>query len=164
ALVLDLGDGARHVEPVRESRRDVALTEVVRRKDYRHPLPEGRRPAPDVDRHIEDFAREDANELALRVTQLQMQTAQRPADRLRVIVLHERRGDAELAIPIRAVRFDEEAAAVAVHVRLDDEHVGDDGSLDAHDQSSCSRTWNRYWPYALDAIARASRSRSARVM
>ena len=69
--------------------------------------------------------------------------------------------DAVLAVPLGVVGLEEEAAAVAMHVGLDDQHAGQCRWGRRARQDSCSSTRNRYWPYALDSIARASRGELA---
>ena len=56
---------------------------------------------------------------------LQMQAAQRPLNTAAVIVLHEGRLDAGRRELLCMPGFHEEAAAVAEHLRLDDEHAID---------------------------------------
>src|SRR5471030_2883690 len=77
AFVLDLRDRADDAEPVGESGRHVALLEILRRQRHGHPAAEGRRSAPDIDRHVEDLAFDDAYQFALWTVELQMQTPER---------------------------------------------------------------------------------------
>src|SRR5262249_25685246 len=96
------------------------------------PSPVGGRAAPDVDGYVEHFALDHAYELGLRTAKLQMEAAQRALDRARVVVLYERRVDAVRAVPIRVIRLEEEAAAVAMNVGLDDEYPGQVGGNHTH--------------------------------
>ena len=146
ALVFDLRDRAEDAEAVREPGRHVALPEVVGRERDANPSAERRRAAADVDGDVEDLALDDADQLALRPPDLQMQAAQRAADRPRMVVLHERAGDAVLAVRVGVIGLDEEAAVVVVDVGLDDERRPADRSGRRARQRSCSRTRNRYWP------------------
>src|SRR5207248_279285 len=75
---------------------------------------------------------DDANQLALRVWMLQVQSSERAAGRARLIVLHERTADAVAAIAVRVKRFDEKAAAVAMDVRLDDDDAWEFRGNDLH--------------------------------
>src|SRR5260221_454634 len=61
-----------------------------------------------------------------------LQPAERAGRRSRMIVLHEGRGNAVLPVSIGMVGLDEEAAAVAMNVRLDDDDARQSGRKDAH--------------------------------
>src|SRR6185295_1259542 len=77
AFVLDLGDRADDAEAVGEPGRYVALPEVFRRERDRDPPPEHRGAAPDVHGNVVHLALDDANQLALRPADLQVQPAER---------------------------------------------------------------------------------------
>src|SRR5262249_49941087 len=96
--------------------------------------------------------------------QLEVQAAQRPPTRAGVIVLNERAVDAVFAVLRGVVGLEEEAAAIGVHVGFDHHDARKFGLHHPHGHASCSSIRRRYWPYALDPIARASRARSAAVM
>ncbi|MNG21586.1 hypothetical protein D3C84_1059730 [compost metagenome] len=85
-------------------------------------LATGRRRRVDVHRHVIHRAAADADQLALGAGALEMQAAQYPARRARVVVLHEGQGDARLAIALDLKGFDEETTLIAEHLRLDDQH------------------------------------------
>ncbi|MNY83766.1 hypothetical protein D3C86_2267700 [compost metagenome] len=61
-----------------------------------------------------------------------MQTAQHTARRARMVVLHEGQGDAGLAVALDLKGLDEEAALIAKHLRLDDQHARQCGFDDVH--------------------------------
>ena len=61
------------------------------------------------------------DELALRPSHLQMQTADGLPGRARVIVLNEGSGDAVGAIALEMIRLEEETTSIAVHIGLDDQ-------------------------------------------
>ena len=82
-----------------------------------------------------------------------------------MVVLDERPGDAALAILVGVERLEEEAARVAMDVRLDDDDPGEAALEELHrapvpSSMSCSR----YWPYSLWRIERAMRSTSSAPM
>src|SRR5262249_22798112 len=77
ALVLDLRGRADHAEPMGEAGRDITLFEVVRRQAHGHPPAERRRPAPDVDGDVEYLSFDDADQLSLRTTNLEVQATKR---------------------------------------------------------------------------------------
>ncbi|MNE94438.1 hypothetical protein D3C80_1924000 [compost metagenome] len=85
-------------------------------------LAAGRRGRVDVHRHVIHRAAADADQLALGAGALEMQAAQYPARRARVVVLHEGQGDARLAIALDLKGLDEETTLIAEHLRLDDQH------------------------------------------
>jgi hypothetical protein len=49
-----------------------------------------------------------------------------------MVVLYERSRDAVGAVPFGMVRLEEEATMVAVHIGLDDQHLGQGGGRDTH--------------------------------
>src|ERR1041384_618110 len=95
-----------------------------------------------------------------------MQTAQRVDRRLRPVVLNEGGRHAVLAIARRVVRLHEKATRIAVNHRFDHEDAGQLCRDDAHRrrQPSTSSSPDRYCPYVLDPIPRASRARSSAVI
>src|SRR5262245_42025029 len=149
ALVFDLRDRRDDAESVRESRRDEALLEIRGGQVGGNPRTEGRGAAADVDGDVENLALDHPDQLSLRPPYLQMQAAQRAADRSRMIVLHEGAGNAVLAIPISVVRLEKESAGVFVDVGLDQDHARQAGWLDAHVSSrvrGCGTgTGRRHW-------------------
>ena len=72
-----------------------------------------------VDHDVPHAPARAAHELALAGTRLEVDAAQRPAARPRVVVLRELLRDAVLGRDIRAERLDEESARVAVHLRFE---------------------------------------------
>jgi hypothetical protein len=129
---------------------------------HAEPAAEGGRAAPDVDRDVEHLALDRAHQLALRSADLRVQAAQRPAHRVRVVVLHEGTRDAAGAVLVEVVRLHEEAARVAVHVRLHDDHARQRGLQELHRPAASSSTiCSRYCPYSLCRIERATFSTSS---
>ena len=95
---------------------------------------------------VRDLAGEHANQLGLRVrADLPVQAAQRPADRARVVVLHECDVDAGVAVAGSVVALDEEPARVAVDRGIDDQDVrqGLCGGDDHASTRSCSSIRSR---------------------
>src|ERR1700687_5655770 len=80
-----------------------------------------------------------------------------------MIVLDEGPGNAQGPVLVGVKRLEEETTAIAMHVGLDDDHVRQPGGDGPH-YTSCSSRRQRYWPYALVSIARASLARAARSM
>src|SRR6266581_2998150 len=75
ALVLDLGDRAHHAEAVGEAGGHVTLPEIVGRQGDADPTAEGWRVRADVDGHVKNLALDHVNQLPLRTTTLQVQSA-----------------------------------------------------------------------------------------
>jgi hypothetical protein len=139
-LVEDLGHVGEHEESVGEALGDPELPLVLGGQHVALPLPERGRAAPQVHRHVEDLALDDANQLPLWKRQLVVKAAQHPARRPAVVVLHEGHGAGErLRERPLVVALEEEAAGVAEHLRLDDHDVRDPGGGDLHQNTFCSR-------------------------
>ena len=112
-------------EAVREAGRDVELAEVLRRQRHADPPAEGRRAAPDVDRDVEDLARDRADQLALRPAAA-ASAARAACPRTEREWLSCTNGPVDAAVAVLAlgvVGLEEEPARVAEDVRLDDEHA-----------------------------------------
>jgi hypothetical protein len=119
-LVDDLGEVAEHEESVGESDRNPQHVLGFRAQVCSLPPAEGRRAAADIDRDVEDLARGDANQLALRQAQLVVQPAQHTLARARVVVLDEPRPDSRLLEFPLVPALEEKAARVAEDFRLDE--------------------------------------------
>src|SRR5436189_146919 len=136
-----------HAEPVGEPGGNVALPEILGRERHRHPSSERGRAAAHVDGNVVDLPFDDANQLGLLAIELQMQTAQRAANRTRMIVLHERPLDPTGAIPLGVIGLDKKPAAVGVDLRLDDENTwnlrGDDTHVRTRDRGRETDTGRR---------------------
>ena len=106
---------------MREAGRDVNLLEVVGGQRRAHPLPERRRAAADVNRDIENRPLDNPNQLPLHVSQLEVQTADRAADRFRVIVLNEGRRQSVLFEFLGVIGFEKKPAHILKDVRFNDD-------------------------------------------
>ena len=62
--------------------------------------------------------------------ELQVQASDSPADGLRVVVLHERSGDARRQIFFGVIGLEKEPARVAMHVGLDHDDAGQVGRFE----------------------------------
>ena len=121
ALVLEHHLLAQHAEPVREAPRDKELPVVLPRKLDGHVPPEGRRPLPDVHRHIEDRALYHPDQLRLCVRRLlEVQPPDDPVARPALVVLHEMHVSNLLRELPLGERFEEIPAAIPEYPRLDD--------------------------------------------
>src|SRR5262245_47749093 len=139
AFVHDLRDLAGHAEPMSESGRDVNLPEVFSRQPDADPLPEMRRTAPNVDRHVVDLALDHVDQFALRSPNLRVQPADRAALRPRMVVLDEDRVNPALAILPLVIGLEEKTSLVAEDLRLDDDHSGNVRGNELHRAlASCS--------------------------
>src|SRR5262245_10841243 len=89
------------------------------------PATERRAARPDIDRHVEHTALRHAHQLALRMRcALEVQPAQYASARARMVVLHERDALAgRLVEGALVVALHEEAACVAEHLRLQNQHA-----------------------------------------
>src|SRR6266568_3625567 len=79
--------------------------------------------AADVRSYIKDFARDDADELALRLADLIMQPAQHASSRARVVVLDETNADSRALELLLVPALEEEPARVAEYAGLDEQHA-----------------------------------------
>ena len=124
-LVDHLGVRLERAVAVQQSRRDPELLPVLRRQHGAGMLPVGRRAAPDIHRDIPDRAAHHADQLALRVRpDLQVQPAHHAAvGRSRVVVLHERPGDAGLGEALLVPGLGEEAAPIEETRRGQQQHA-----------------------------------------
>src|SRR3954470_13003995 len=118
-LVGEVGDVAEHAEAVREANREEELPVAVVVELVPRPLPEGRRVAPQVDRHVPDPPPKAAHELRLPRAGLKVEPAQGAAPRARVGVLHELHVDVQLAPVAFAEALQQKAALVDVDLGLD---------------------------------------------
>src|SRR5690606_25558718 len=102
----------------------------------------------------------------LRVLFLEVEPAQDAALGARVVVLHERAGDARLGVAPGVVALQEEPARVAEDAGLDEEHARQRGLGDGHRASTACRSTRsrRYVPWALLASGRAGASTCAASM
>ena len=118
-LSLAIPNDAVVLEAVQQARRYVDLLEVLGREHDREVLAVGRRAEPRVDGHVEHLARDHAQELALCVRVLRVESAQRAALRVRVVVLMERTVDAGGSVFVGVVGLEKEPTAIAMDVRVD---------------------------------------------
>jgi hypothetical protein len=130
--VFELCDVARHTEAVRKADRDIALPEILGRKNHSRPQPKCARSRPDIDGDVVDFAWHHANELRLRTPNLKVEAANSPCDGPRVVVLDEFVEDASCAEDVGAVTLDEEPPRVAVDLRLDNQNFAQFCGRNAH--------------------------------
>ena len=99
---------------MRETGRDPEhLLALVRQRDA-DPFAEGRRASSEVHGHVEDAPRRGPDELSLRLLDLIVQAAQRPALRVAVVVLHERDVEPRFAEVALIPGFEKETPLVAV--------------------------------------------------
>jgi hypothetical protein len=78
---------------------------------------------------------------------LVMQPAQHAARRARMIVLHELGVDTRrLRERLAVVALEKEAALVAEHLRLDQQHARERGCDRPHQNTWSSSKCSRYWP------------------
>ena len=82
-----------------------------------------RRSRPQVDRHIPDMACQHPHQLALRLAQLVVQSAQHPAGRKRLVILNKRGGHAQPRKGLRVEHLREPSAVVAKPARTENFHV-----------------------------------------
>ena len=85
-----------------------------------------------IDGDVKNFARDDPDELPLRMRQLIMQSAKNPFPRARVIVLHEFDVDSRGGKFRPVVRLHEKAAFVFEDPRFDDNNPGQFGRKELH--------------------------------
>ena len=91
------------------------------------PAAEVGRVTTEIDGYIPDVAGEDANEFALRMTQLVVEPAENAACGKRLIVLSEDRRKTEGGEGVRIKKLSEPAALVAVAPGLQDFHIAQGG-------------------------------------
>jgi hypothetical protein len=95
-------------------------------------LPESWAAAADVHRNVAHAAAQNADQFAQDLRILQMQPAQHAISRARKIVLHERTNDPVHCVAICLEGFEEKSTLIAVHLRLDDQDVGNCGHENIH--------------------------------
>ncbi|RMS05884.1 hypothetical protein ALP75_203295 [Pseudomonas syringae pv. actinidiae] len=106
-----------HHETMRKTFRNPQLTGVFSGQLDADPLPEVRRTAADVHRHIQHCADSDAHQLTLCVFDLIMQAAQHASLRARVVVLHKLPGQASGLLKSPGVEaFIEEASFITEYL------------------------------------------------
>src|SRR5581483_9417237 len=71
---------------------------------------------------VENRTLDDANELGLRVSDLEVESSERVRDGTRVVVLHERAIDPRRAVFLGLVGFEKESAVVAVDGGFDQQY------------------------------------------
>src|SRR5262249_30701649 len=103
----------------------------------------------DVERHVEDFPRNHAHQLALRAPSLRVKPPQRSARRARVVVLHEVVGDAALPVLGGMESLEKEAALVAEDLGFHDQHFGklagqEPGHVHLSKRYPCPRTVRKW--------------------
>ena len=144
ALVEEVRRVAQDAEAVREPGRNPELAWRGLGQLDGDPAPEARRAPPDVHRDVPHRATEDLHQLPLRPGLLEVQAAQRAQHRAGVVVLHERADDSRLGVPACLECLVEESAGVAVHLRFDQEDLGEVGGCDLHPIAPrCSRRSSR---------------------
>ena len=132
----------------------------ARREDDADRAAEGGRAAAKVDGDVEHLAGDAPHELALRVLDLVMETAQHAMPRLRMVILHEGRVDAGVRQRTRVPALEEIPAVVREHARLEALDVGQVGCDDLHRNRTLGsrKSSSRYLPYPFFASAIPRRS------
>src|SRR5580765_2872374 len=131
-LVEHLGGVAQHAEPMSETDGNPEHALRLGAQARAFPLAERRRSATDIDRDVENLARGDANQFPLRLTHLIVKTAQDALFGARMVVLHELHPDSGALEFLLVPAFEEEAAGVAEHLRLEEKEPGESGRRDFH--------------------------------
>ena len=107
---------------MQEALGDEKLQTVLRAQLDPVPLPEGRRPAPRIDRHVEEPSAPATHELGLRMgRRLKMKPAKRARlGRDRMVVLHEYDIETGFSHPFRVPGFTKETTRISEPLRLED--------------------------------------------
>src|SRR5207253_10059596 len=108
-----------HEKAMREPRRDPQHLLVARSQYHADRTPERRRASPHINRDVVRLARYDPDQLALRVLDLIMQSAQHVPRRAGVIILNELGIDPGLGKRPAIVAFEKKAPRICEHARLD---------------------------------------------
>src|SRR5690606_39211728 len=130
ALVEEVGLVGEDAEAVGEAGRDPELAVVLVRERDAVGAAEGGRAAPEVHDDVVDGAAGTLDELALGVAPLEVEAAEGAPPRTRVVVLHERGGDAVRAVALGVVALEEEPARVGEDAGLDEQDARDLGLVD----------------------------------
>ena len=138
---MDVGDVGEHAEAVREAHRDVELAVELVVELVALPLAVGGRVAAQVDGDVPDPPPQAADQLRLPGLGLEVQAAEDPGAGARVVVLDELDVDPELGPGVRAERLDQEAALVAVHLRLEQDEAVEPGLEPLGHQPSAEPYW-----------------------
>ena len=123
AIVKKFGFIAEHAKTVGESDRHVKLFFITGGQDLADPASEGRRAEPDVYNNVKNFAAEHADQLALRMPDLVMESAQSMPDGLGMVNLDKISVNALRRESIPPVGFHEKSAAVLEDLGLDKQNV-----------------------------------------
>ncbi len=116
-----------HAEAVSKAARKPQHAFVLTGKFDGFIFPEGRRAAPQVDRNIENLAGDRANEFALGLANLVVQSANDVLFGKRMIVLHERLTNAEARKGALVVAFQKKSAIIAEYARFEKQKSGKAG-------------------------------------
>src|SRR2546425_257165 len=146
-LVLHVRDLGNHDKAVREPRWNPRHLLGEAFQVEAHPFAEGAGAFAQIHRDIPDLAESDANQLSLRPTDLVVKAAQDVLGGARMVVLHEL--DVEpggVLERLAVVAFQEEAARVLEHLRLEDQDLRNFRADDLHQKSRSESTLSRYSP------------------
>lgn len=132
AVVADNLTG-KGVKAVGETFWNPQHTAVLRGKYRAVPLPESGRVAAQIHSHVKQTPVNGADEFALRVGKLVVQSAQYAALGMRQVVLYKLHGGDVLFKPCLAVGFAKAATAVAVNLGFKQQQVGQGGGDNVHD-------------------------------
>src|SRR5204863_4700743 len=111
------------------------------------PFAEGPGALAQVYRDVPDLSKSDADQFPLRPPDLIMQPAQNIFLGMGVIVLDELRVDPGRFLEhLAVVAFEEKAACVLEHLRLEDQNIGNFRPDDLHQKSRSESTFSRYSP------------------
>jgi UDP-glucose 4-epimerase len=144
-FVQKLGRFTEHHKAVCKTWRDPQLLVFFCVQVHAHPLAQGGRALAQVHHHIKHLALHHTHQLALRVLDLVMQTAQHTLGRLAVVVLHKGHVHTGFVGKVALVEgLEEKAPGITKHLRLQNQHFRDGGGRDGvgHYLSK----FKRYWP------------------
>ena len=132
-LVEEFRGLGEHEKPVGQAWWNPELLFVVGGQFHAHPATEGGRTGPDVYGNVEHCTGHHPHELSLRLLDLIVQAAEHAACTATVVVLHEVRRSPDRSLERQLVEaLEEEAAAIAEHLRRQEQHVGNGSGGDVH--------------------------------
>jgi hypothetical protein len=125
---------------------DPEMAMILGAQHNSRPLAEGRRATADVYRHVEHFALQHADQLALRIWPLVVEAAQHAASGAGYVGLHEVAMNARLAELRLVVALVEKATVVPEHLWLNHQHTRQTGRDHLHLACPSFASLHRYWP------------------
>src|SRR5581483_8275790 len=96
---------------------------ILAREVHAVPASKTRRTTPQVNEHVQDFSADNSHQLALRLSDLVMQSAQDRALRIGMIVLYELSVNAKFFEHLQVVTFEKKSPVILEHLWFENERT-----------------------------------------